>query len=56
MGGGLFNFMTGDRFVNPGKNLTCPLGGFSVWAGLQGMGDTGATIAAYDADMSALDR
>ena len=51
----LYNFVAGDRFVNPGENLTCPAGGMSIWTTLQGMGDVGNRMALSDADLTALD-
>ena len=56
MGGYLYNFVTGDRFVNPGQNLACPKGGFSVWTGLQVAEDVREVIAASATDMVTLYR
>ena len=55
-GGRLSNLVAGDRFANLGKNPACPVGGFSVWTGLQGTAEVGADIAAYDSDMADLSR
>ena len=30
----LYNFVAGDRFVNPGENPACPAGGMSMWTTL----------------------
>ena len=54
-GGGLFNFLDGDWFLNPGTNPTCPAGGFSVWTPPQGMEEVGVAISASYEDMVALD-
>ena len=54
-GGTLYNFVAGDRFVNPGTNPACAAGGFSVWTGLQGTKDVGIAITTSVADMVALD-
>ena len=54
-GGALYNFIAGDRFVNPGQNPACPAGGFSMWTGLQGAEDIGEAIVASGANMTALD-
>ena len=51
----LYNFVAGDRFVNPGENPACPAGGMSMWTTLQGTGDVGDRIASADADLTALD-
>ena len=51
----LYNFVAGDRFVNPGENPACPAGGMSMWTTLQGLGDIGDSIASADADLTALD-
>ena len=55
-GGRLSNLVAGDRFANLGKNPACPVGGLSVWTGLQGTAEVGADIAAYDSDMADLSR
>ena len=52
----LYNFVAGDRFVNPGENATGPAGGMSMWKILQGKGDIRERMALVDADLSALDR
>jgi hypothetical protein len=49
----LYNFVAGDRFVNPGENPACPAGGMSFWTSLQGQGDVGLRMAAADADVAA---
>ena len=51
----LYNFVAGDRFVNPGENPACPAGGMSMWTTLQGLGDIGDRMASADADLTALD-
>ena len=51
----LYNFVAGDRFVNPGENPACPAGGMSMWTTLQGRGDVGSRMATADADLAALD-
>ena len=51
----LYNFLAGDRLVEPGTNPACPAGGVSMWEGLLGSKDVGAAIAASDLDMAALD-
>ena len=51
----LYNFVAGDRFVNPGENPACPAGGMSMWTTLQGNGDVGERMASADADLTALD-
>jgi len=51
----LYNFVAGDRFVNPGENPACPAGGLSLWSTLQGKGDVGFRMASADADLAALD-
>ena len=51
----LYNFVAGDRFVNPGENPACPAGGMSLWTTLQGQGDIGSRMATVEADMVALD-
>ena len=51
----LYNFVAGDRFVNPGENPACPAGGMSMWTTLQGTGDVGERMASADADLTALD-
>ena len=30
----LYNFVAGDRFVNPRENPACPAGGMSMWTTL----------------------
>ena len=55
LGGGLFNFFSGERFVSPETNSACPVGGFSFWTELQGPEDVGDAIVASDADVAALD-
>ena len=30
----LYNFVAGDRIMNPGENPTCPAGGMSMWTTL----------------------
>ena len=55
MGGSLYNFVTGDKVVNPSLNPECPAGGFSVWNGLQGAEDFGKAIIASDIEMAELD-
>ena len=52
----LYNFVTEDRFVNPGENPVCPVGGMSMWTTLQGKGDTGARMALVDAELSTINR
>ena len=52
--GDLYNFMEGDRFVNPGTNPAYLAGGFSMRTGLQGSEDVGTAISASDADMTAI--
>ena len=54
MGGSLYNFVAGDRFVNQVKNPACPTGGFLVWTILQGVEDMGESIAASNSDMEVL--
>ena len=51
----LYNFVAGDRFVNPGENPACPAGGMSMWTTLQGTDDVGEQMASVDADLTALD-
>ena len=51
----LYNFVAGDRFVNPGENPACPAGGMSMWTTLQGEEDVGEQMASVDADLTALD-
>ena len=50
-----YNFVVGDRFVNPGQNPACPTGGFLVWTSLQGVEDMGDSIAASNSDIEVLD-
>ena len=45
-----FNFVAGDRFVNPGENPACPAG-----ATLQGRGNIGTRISDTNAELMALD-
>ena len=54
-GGGLYNFVTDDRLVNPGQNPAFPTGGFSVWNRLQGVEEMIEAIAASYEDMAVLD-
>ena len=51
----LYFFFAGDRFVNLGKNPSCPAGGMSMWITLQGRGDIGTRMTLTDADLAALD-
>ena len=55
MGGSLYNFFVGDRFVKPGQNLASPMGGFLLWTSLQGMEDMGYSIAVSKVEMEVLD-
>ena len=50
-----YNFIAGDRFVNPGENPACPAGGMSLWTTLQGRGDIGTRIGDTNAELIALD-
>ena len=54
-GGGVFNFIAGDLFVNLGTKPACPAGRFSVWKCLKRTEDVGTAIYTSDADMAALD-
>ena len=54
-GGGLFNFVDGDRFIKVGTNPVFPTSNFSVWMVLQGMENIGAVFNISGADMAALD-
>ena len=56
VGGVLYKFVAGYRFLNPGQNPACPVGGFLVWTGLHGAEDIGEAISASNADMAALYR
>ena len=49
-----YNFIAGDRFVNPGENPACPAGGMSLWTTLQGRGDIGTRIRDTNAELIAL--
>ena len=54
MVGGIYNFVAGDRFFNPGTNPAFPTGGFSIWTGLQGSEVVGVAMVASNADTAAL--
>ena len=56
VGGVLYKFVAGYRFLNPGQNPAFPVGGFLVWTGLHGAEDIGEAISASNADMAALYR
>ena len=51
----LYNFIAGDRFINPGENPACPAGGMSLWTTLQEKTDVGYRMVTADADMAAVD-
>ena len=51
----LYNFVAGDRFVNPEENPACPTSGIHMWTTLQGKGDIGEWMTLADADVSTLD-
>ena len=52
----IYNFVAGDRFVNPGENLAYHVGGISMWTTLQGKGDIGVRMALADAELSTINR
>ena len=55
VGGDLYYFFDGYRFVNLGNIPSCPRGGFLVWNGLQGEEDTREAITKSNANMVVLD-
>ena len=52
----LYNFVAGDRLINPEENPGYPAGGMSMRTTLQGRGDMRVRMALADTDLTALDR
>ena len=47
----LYNFVVGDRFINPGDNSAYLTGGLSMWITLQGYGFVGDWMVTADSDI-----
>ena len=48
----MYNFVAGDRFVNPGESTACPAGDMAMWTTLQDKGGIEKRMASADTDLS----